>query len=125
MNIHWDWRTWLRDGADTVSGKSVWPGSRLHQELVSLTDPRGTPITFVPYAVNWFRDYWSTQPKPGGEKLVDWLIRDSRTRGYDAFQLYECASVVAGKSDGRIVMQEPELRAVFQQHFKAPRSQNR
>ena len=111
MGIHWDWRTWLKEGlADRVTLKEVWPGSRQEQEIQSYARPRGIPTVFCPYA----NTLWSV---PGGERIVRDRIRAAKAAGHDGFQYYECASVVRGQADGRVVMDQPALREVFQTFF--------
>jgi hypothetical protein len=120
MNMHWNWRAWLRDAApDTVSVKGVRPDSQFAREVLSLAHVQRIPVTYVPYAINWFSDYWSTERKPGGAELVDQLIAESRAAGFEAFQFYECAVAVAARNDGSVVMQEPILRDVFRKRFVA------
>ncbi len=111
MEIHWDWRTWLKEGlADSVTLKEVWPKTRLAEEILSLTRPRGVPVIFCPYADNAFRT-------PGGERTIaDW-IRLARDGGCDGYQFYECAAVIKGTRDGRVLMEQPALRDLFQREF--------
>jgi hypothetical protein len=111
MEIHWDWRTWLKEGlADSVTMKEVWPRTHLAEEILSLTRPRGILAIACPYAANSFRE-------PGGERFIaDW-IRQAREGGYDGYQLYECAAVIKGTHDGRIVMEQPALRDLLHREF--------
>ncbi|NQU12261.1 hypothetical protein HQ590_15810 [bacterium] len=111
MEIHWDWRTWLTEGlADSVTLKEIWPKTDLAEEVLALTRPRGIATIFCPYAANSFRD-------PGGERVIaDW-IRLAREGGGDGYQFYECAAVIKGTSDGRILMEQPALRTLLHHEF--------
>jgi len=111
MGIHWHWRTWLKEGlADSVTLKEVWPGTRQEQEIQSYARPRGIPTIFSPYA----NTLWKT---PGGERIVAHRIRAAKAAGHDGFQHYECAFVIRGQADGRVVMDQPALREVFRSFF--------
>ena len=111
MGIHWDWRTWLKEGlADSVTMKEVRPGSRFAQEILSLTRPQGIPAIWCPYNSNW--------GGPGNVALVENRIRTAIEGGCDGFQLYECAAVVKGTPGGHIVMQQPALRDIFRKYFR-------
>jgi len=111
MEIHWDWRRWLREGlCDSVTMKEIWPRTSLAEEVLSLMRPRNIQTIFCPYANNLWR-------KPGGERVVaDW-IRLAREGGYDGYQFYECCAVVRGGKDGSITMEQPALRELFQREF--------
>ena len=110
--IHWDWPRWLDEGlADSITFKEVRPGTRLAQKILSHIRDRNVEAIFCPYANN----RWTT---PGGERLVaDW-IRSAREAGFDGYQYYECCSVVRATPDGKIVMDRPGLREVFQREFR-------
>jgi hypothetical protein len=111
MEIHWDWRRWLREGlCDSVTMKEIWPRTSLAEEILSLARPRNIQTIFCPYANNLWR-------KPGGERVVaDW-IRLAREGGYDGYQLYECCAVVRAAKDGGITMEQPALRELFRRQF--------
>jgi hypothetical protein len=111
MEIHWDWRTWLREGlCDSVTMKEVWPKTRLAEEILSLTRPRNIQTIFCPYANTLWR-------RPGGENVVADFIRLARDGGYDGYQFYECCAVVRGAKDGKVIMEQPALRELFQREF--------
>ena len=113
MEIHWDWRAWMKEGlADSVTMKEVWPRTQLAEEILSLTRPRGVPVIFCPYADDVFR-------KPGGEAVIGDWIRRARDGGYDGYQFYECAAAIKGTRDGSILMEQPALREVFRREFGA------
>jgi len=115
MEIHWDWRSWLKEGlADSVTMKEVWPGTHLAEEIFSLTRPHGIQAIFCPYAANSFR-------KPGGERFIAEWIRMAREGGCDGYQLYECAAVIKGTKDGRIIMEQPALRDLLHRAFAEDR----
>jgi len=110
MEIHWDWRAWLTEGlADSVTMKEVRPGSRLAQEILSLTRPQGIPVIYCP-----FNSHWSG---PDNLSRVEDRIRNAKAGGYDGFQFYECSAVVEAKADRQIVMTVPPLRELFREHF--------
>lgn len=111
MDIHLDWRTWLDEGlADSVTAKNIIPGTRFSEELLSHARPRGINVIHCPFA----NSLWRT---PGGEKVVANWINKAREYGFDGFQFFECAAVVRGTKDGRIVMEQPALRDVFRRNF--------
>jgi hypothetical protein len=111
MDIHWDWRTWLNESlADSITMKEVWPHSRFGEEVTKHTRPGGVPVIFCPYA----NTLWSA---PGGAEVCARRIQLAREHGFDGFQYYECASVVRGTKDGRIIMEQPALKEVFQKEF--------
>ena len=113
MDIHWDWRTWLQEALpQSVTLKEVWPGTRFWREIMSLARPRGIKGVFCPYANN----QWG---KPGGEKIVEAWLKMAQQHGCDGYQYYECASVIEGTEDGRIVMKQPALRELFQRTFRS------
>ena len=112
MDIHWDWRAWIDEGlADSVTMKEVWPGTRFAEEILSHTRKAGATAIFSPYANALWR-------RPGGEKVCGDRIALAQKYGCDGFQYYECASVVKGTSDGRIIMEKPLLKNLFQNIFK-------
>ncbi|HRU04275.1 MAG TPA: hypothetical protein P5137_00710, partial [Candidatus Brocadiia bacterium] len=111
MGIHWDWRRWLEEGlADSVTLKEVWPQSRFGQEVLSVMRPRRVPGVFCPYANNLWK-------AGDGVAVCASRIRQAREAGLAGFQYYECASVVRGTEDGRIVMEQPGLRDLFRREF--------
>lgn len=111
MEMHLDWRTWLDEGlADNVTAKNLIPGTRFAEEVLSHTRRRGMSVIHCPFA----NSLWRT---PGGERVIaDW-IDQARAHGFDGFQFFECAAVVRGTRDGRIVMEQPALRDVFRKQF--------
>lgn len=118
MDYHYDWKTWLHEGlADSVTAKSVWRGSRLGQELLSITRELGIRTFYAPYIINYFSTYGSKTRRPGGEKPVEGMIKMAREFGYDGFQIYEVAAIVQATADGRITMPEPALRNILQREF--------
>jgi len=114
MEIHWDWRRWLDEGlADSLTFKEIRPRTRLAQEVLGRIRGPKVKAVFCPYANN----LWTV---PGGERIVaDW-IRAAREAGFDGYQYYECASVVRGTPEGKIVMTQPALREVFRKQFSHP-----
>ena len=111
MEMHWDWRAWLKEGlADSVTMKEVWPKTALAEEVLSLTRPRGILAIYCPYAANSFL-------QPGGEKAIAEWIRQARKGGCDGYQLYEAAAVIKGTADGKIVMEQPALRDLLSREF--------
>jgi hypothetical protein len=50
-------------------------------------------------------------------RLVQDRIRNAQAGGYDGFQFYECAAVVRGTQDGKIVMEQPALADLFRREF--------
>lgn len=113
MEVHWDWRGWLREGlASSVTMKEVWPKTLLAEEVLSFTRSRGIPVVFCPYANNLFH-------APGGDRTVAEWIRLAREGGYDGYQLYECAAVLRGTGDGKIIMEQPALAKLFQRQFRS------
>lgn len=111
MEIHWDWRTWIKEGlADSITMKEIWPRSGIADEIFSLARPRGIAAIFCPYAANTFRE-------PRGEECIaDW-IRQAHEGGCDGYQLYEAAAVIKGTADGRVVMEQPALRNLLGAEF--------
>jgi hypothetical protein len=111
MEIHCDWRRWLEEGlADSITMKEIWPRTRLAEEVMAYTRPRGLPVVFCPYANN----LWNVA---GGEAVVaDW-IRLAREGGFDGYQFYECSAVVRATPEGRIVMEQPALAELLSREF--------
>jgi hypothetical protein len=110
METHWDWKTWLQDGlADSVTMKEVRPGTWLAQEILALTRPRGVSAIYCPFNSKW--------SGPDNVRLVQDRIRNAQAGGYDGFQFYECAAVVRGTQDGKIVMEQPALADLFRREF--------
>ena len=113
MEIHWDWRQWLREGlCDSVTMKEIWPKTNLAEEILSLARPRNIQTIFCPFAE-------SLLGRSGGEKLVGDWIRLAREGGFDGYQFYECFTLLRGKKDGSVTMEQPGVRELFQQEFKA------
>jgi hypothetical protein len=109
MNIDWDWRTWIAENlVDSVTMKEVFPGSRLAQEILALTCPKGISTVLSLYA----NHLWST---PGGEDVSRRWIQVAMQQGYDGYQFYECASVIQAREDGSITMNQPALAEVFRE----------
>jgi hypothetical protein len=107
MDLHFDWRTWLRDGlADAVTMKEIYPGTALAEEILCLTASRGIPLIFSPFANALFR----TAAGVGVTRArIDW----ARARGFSGFQLYESCAVFRATSEGGLKLEQPGLRDVF------------
>ena len=111
MGFECDWRTWLKEGlADSITAKEIWPNTAIAEEMLTLARPKGTKIIFSPFA----NKIWSL---PGGEKRCAEWIQQARKYGFDGFQLYESCCVNRSYPDGRVVMEYPELRELFQKEF--------
>ena len=111
MEIHFDWRTWIDEGlADSVTMKEVWPRSPLAEEILARTRPKGIGVIYSRFANN----IWS---RPDGAGVCADRIRQAREGGYDGFQLYESCSVMRAHPAGRLEMEQPELRELFQREF--------
>jgi hypothetical protein len=112
MEIHWDWRTWLREGlADSITLKEIWPGSRLADEILPLAREHGVAAIFSPYANN----IWQNE---GGEKVVDFWIRCAREGQFDGYQFYECAAIVKADEDSQLLVEPEIIKDVFLTHFR-------
>lgn len=110
MDIHWDWRTWLKEGlADSVTMKEVWPYSRFGLEVMKHTSPKDVPMIFSP-----FHDLPADAI---GARAHAQRIQFARRSGFSGFQLYECCSVIRGTKNGQILMIEPDLKDVFRKEF--------
>jgi hypothetical protein len=109
MGMHFDWRTWLDEGlADSVTMKEVWPRTPMAEEVLARARPKGIPVIFSPFANSLWR-------KPGGAAICANRIQQARDGGYDGFQFYESCAIMRAHTDGRLVMEQPELRDVFQE----------
>jgi hypothetical protein len=117
MNIHWDWRTWLRERlADFVVLKEVAPWSPMAQEVLSLARPRGIATVPSRYA---FAHHWK---KPGAQAVLDAWIKATRDAGHDGYQFYDTAGLLrALPLEQRVVFKNPALAEVLHQHFAAAR----
>jgi hypothetical protein len=113
MDMHWDWRTWLREGADSVTLKETWPGTRLHREIAELASPHQTQLSFSPFGVGILRS-------PGGERVLARWIELATRYGCHAFELYESAAMFAATSDGDVKWQNPAIRDVLRKHAAGP-----
>ncbi|OHB44037.1 MAG: hypothetical protein A2Y13_02230 [Planctomycetes bacterium GWC2_45_44] len=112
MNIHWDWRTWLKEGlADSITLKDVWPNSHLAQEIFSHTRPRNIPVIFNPCVLPFFVQSMDSC------NIIEDMIKIARNCGCDGYQFYECYAVIKGTADGKIIMQQPALRNLFRKIF--------
>jgi hypothetical protein len=110
MEMHWDWRLWLKETlADSITLKQLYPDSYYGQEIISLASKQKTPVVFSPWNSVWLG--------PRNVDIVEKRIRTALKNGCDGFQFYECAAVVQATIDGRIVMQQPELRKLFKKYF--------
>jgi hypothetical protein len=113
MGIHWDWRTWIREGlANSITLKEVWPATPLAEEVLSLTRPKGIPVFFSPYANN----IWT---RPGGETLCDFWIAIAKANGMDGYQFYEGAAIVKAREEKDVIVEPAEVEQVFIDHFVA------
>jgi hypothetical protein len=124
MNILCDWRDWLREGlVDRVTGKALWPQSRLSRSVLELAHAKGIPVTYAPYCNNFFEDrrtanHLGDSPEGCTEpvgRLIDW----GRRSGYDSFLFYECASALRANPDGTIGFRKhaDPLRQVMRARF--------
>jgi len=112
MDIHFDWRSWLKENiADCITMKEVWPKTRFAEEILSFTRERGIPVIFSPYANNIWR-----QGK--GVEICEKRIRFAKENGFDGFQYYESASVLRATRDGKLIMLQPGLGELFKKYFK-------
>lgn len=112
MNIDWDWRTWIEeDLIDSVTMKEVFPGSRLAQEVLTLTRPKEISTVLSLYA----NHLWAA---PGGEEVCRRWIQIAMQQGYNGYQFYECASVIQALEDGAITMNQPALAQMFREVFR-------
>lgn len=112
MGIHFDWRTWLREGlANSVTMKEVWPQTPLAEEVRALAEPRNIPLIFSPFANTLWR-------RPGGVTHCEKRIRGARDGGFSGFQFYESCAVIRAHPDGHLTMQQPALRELFQREFE-------
>lgn len=119
MHMHFDWQTWIEEGLpDSITGKSIWPGSKFARELLHRAHAKGIPVVYTPYTNNFWADYDGSNPRTGGERNVDALIEWGFWEGYDAFQFYEGACVVAATPEGGVKMLAPALRDIFHKHLK-------
>jgi hypothetical protein len=110
--MHWDWRTWIKEGlADSVTLKGVWPSSKLGQEILSQMHSIGREVIYCPFIIYY------VDGKGYGKKLIESLIKVAQAEDCDGYQLYEGEAVIKGTPDGKLVMQEPEIRQLFQQIF--------
>ena len=80
------------------------------EEILSHTRPKGVPVIFSPFANN----IWG---RPGGAQVCADRIRSAREGGYDGFQYYESCAVMRAHPDGRLEMEQPELREVLRREF--------
>lgn len=111
LDMQWDWRAWVDEGlADSLTMKELWPHTRLAEEVLSHTRPRGTRVIFSPYA----NTIWNA---PGGEAICAERIRLAQEHGYDGFQFYESAAITRATPQGEILMIQPALRELFQKTF--------
>jgi len=111
MDIHWDWRRWLDEGlADSITFKEVRPQTRFARAILDRIRDRDVKAVSCPYA----NTLWKA---PGCERIVEDWIRTAREAGFDGYQYYECASVVRGTPDGKIMMMQPGLRDLLHREF--------
>lgn len=113
MQIHWDWRTWLKERlADYVLLKEVWPGSRFGQEILSLARAQGIAAVVSRYA---FATQWK---EPGCEQVLDGWLKAADEGGFDGFQFYDSAALLRGFADRqRVLFKNPAVREVLRRHF--------
>lgn len=112
MDIHWDWRTWIREGlADYVLLKDIWPGSRFAREILSLAHANQTDAVVSLYAfIQW--------KQPGSERILEERIRATRDAGFDGYQYYDSAGLLRGLPDRqRVVVKNPAIREMLRRQF--------
>ena len=123
MGIHWDWRSWLKEGlADSVTMKDIWPSSNFGQEILSYAKSKNVPVIFSPYVNHYWSESYGIDPSKSdstsyAEKMTENLIKLARENGLDGYQFYEGAAVIKPTKDGKIIMQYPELRELLKKTF--------
>lgn len=116
MDIHWDWRTWIRDGlADYVLLKEIWPGTRFAQEVLSLAHAHHTEAVVSLFAFMQWK-------QPGSERVLEERIRAVRDAGFDGYQYYDSAGLLRGLPDRqRVVVKNPAVREMLRGNFGSHR----
>src|SRR5262249_22560195 len=112
MDIHWDWRTWIREGlADYVLLKEIWHGSRFAQEILSIARAHQTDAVISLFAFAQWK-------QPGSERILEERIRTARDAGFDGYQYYDTAGLLRGFSDRqRVVVKNPAVRDMLRRQF--------
>lgn len=111
MDIHLDWRTWLDEGlADSVTAKEVVPGTVFANEILSHTRGKNIPVIYSRYANGLWRH-------PNGTDVCAHRIQLARDYGFGGFQFYESCAVMRARTDGSLIMEQPELADLFRRQF--------
>ncbi len=116
MEIHWDWRTWIKEGlADYILLKHEPVGTCFAQEVLSLAREKGIDAVI---SIFLFSRQWK---QPGCENALEREIRAVRDAGFDGFQYYGTAALVQGLPERqRVVFKNPAQRKVLAENFKSP-----
>lgn len=110
MQIHWDWKTWLKEGlADSIMLKEVWPFTRLEMEILDCIKGKEIETIFCPHADKYVGP-------PRGEQVVKGFIDLARKAGHSGYQFYESFALIKA-SPGRITMPHPAFKEVFRKEF--------
>jgi len=97
--------------ADSVTMKEVWPRSYFAEQILRHSRQRAVSVIFCPF--NNYPPGAHTPVRVAGQ------IGAAKAGGFDGFQFYKSATIVAAGPDGILRMTRPALRDVFRSALEA------